>query len=1858
MLQALTAVQSGFLLDRDPQAAFGALLDALLRLTSAEYGFIGEIVPDPSGRPCLKALAVGDNRNDETRRFRLETDTAGLALDPDSLFGAALTGGRPVISNDPASDPRPCGLPPGHPPLRSFLGLPIPAGTGEILGQVAVANRPGGCDQELVEFLSPLLAVCSVLITADRKDRHVRAAEGGLGEEQARLRAVLDAAADGIVAIDESGSIETANPAAARMFGYRPDELAGRNLSVLLPEAGGDLSGGARRTIGRGREVVGRRRDGSAFPAQLSLGEFRVGERRKFTGVLHDLTERYAGLAGLRENRIHTAAILETALDCIITIDARGRILEFNPAAERTFGYSRAEVLGREMAELMVPPALRDAHRRAMARYLETGEASVLGRRVEIPAMRADGSVFPAEATITRLALDGPPVFTAYLRDISERQAAERRIARAVARLRSVLDAADSVAIIATDAEGLITVFNTGAERMLGYSADEIVGGHTPELLHVAEEVEARSRELAAETGRPVTGFDVFVERARRGQAETREWTYVRKDGVRLTVRLTVTALRDPEGRIDGFLGVAQDVTEQRAAEQRLRMQALTFENIHDAVVIFDPDGRIVDWNPGARAMFGWTRDQALGRPMELVRSPEPESESSAMDSLEFRPARQAGRPAELPYRRSDGSEGVCEALTLPLRGCGGQAVGTLSVFHDITPRKQFEEKLRRRDTLLRGVASAAGRLLATDDLDAAVREALAIVGRVTDVDRVYVYEPRDCTGQAGRVLRPRFDWQRPSEDSVIGRPLSDIAPGGPLARWETVLMGGGSISGPVELLAAPERRLLEAQGVRSVAAVPILVEGGCRGFVGFDDRRRSRSWSDTELSILTILAGAVGGAMVRRRALDGLRAAIAAAESANRAKSEFLANMSHEIRTPLATVLGYADLLADRAALPPPASQWLDMIRSNGDYLAGLLNDLLDLSKIESGTLGIEARRTRLAEILGQLGAAFHPRARERGLTLSIRVLGPAPASFTADPIRLRQVISNLLSNAVKYTVRGSVDLTVESRPAADGGAVLRFRVADTGVGIAPEHLPHVFERFFQIDRSSVRRQGGVGLGLAIVRQLVGMMGGNLQVDSTPGRGTVFTVEIPVADAEGRHDAGELPGWAPLPTSAPRRPLPIRRVLLADDSEEFRFLCRQRFEEWGLVCDAVADGAEAVEAVSHGGYDVVFMDWQMPGLDGLSATRLLRERGVRIPIIALTANAMQGDRARCLAAGCTEHLPKPLDFDEIHALLERLPAGPHPPAGEPAPPAAARTDNRCPRRDRGAAGARGVARRADPTLSGRAVGGGRYAPGGGPRRTLGRGPQGGAQDQGHGGDVPSHRGLGGGRRTRAGRRGRGRADRRFLRGVVRLGGGCRRAGPVRRPRRMVQRGAGMPTEKPLVWVVDDDEALRDLIAFQLDAWGWSARGLGSAAELAAASAAGPAPNAVLLDLQLDEADAAELVPQIKARLPEVPVLIVTAHGTIDAAVRCLKAGALDFLTKPIDFDRLRIELGKALELNRLSLRVRDLEAPARPGGDGFCGLVGVSEAMRKVYRLLEAVGPTDATVLVLGETGCGKELVSRAVHTLSRRSGGPFVAVNAAAIPHELIESALFGHEKGAFTGAHQAQQGFCEQADGGTLFLDEIAEMDYKVQAKLLRFLQDRVVQRVGARTGRPVDVRVVAATNRDPKTQIAERKLREDLYYRLNVVTVNLPPLRERRGDVALLARHFLDKASRRHGRSFLRIAPDALRLLEAHPWPGNVRELEHCIEQAAVLNAGPELTAAMLPASVLEGAGPVAAALTTAAASPGGEPARSPGSIEDMERRMIADALAAHGGSVPAASKALGISEATIYRKIKKFGFPRE
>jgi DNA-binding NtrC family response regulator len=444
-----------------------------------------------------------------------------------------------------------------------------------------------------------------------------------------------------------------------------------------------------------------------------------------------------------------------------------------------------------------------------------------------------------------------------------------------------------------------------------------------------------------------------------------------------------------------------------------------------------------------------------------------------------------------------------------------------------------------------------------------------------------------------------------------------------------------------------------------------------------------------------------------------------------------------------------------------------------------------------------------------------------------------------------------------------------------------------------------------------------------------------------------------------------------------------------------------------------------------------------------------------------------------------------------------------------------------------------------------------------------------------------------------------------------------------------------------LVLIIDDEPAVREVLSARIAGWGYDvcvAADLGEAERRIAVRR----PDLVISDVVLGDATGIDLLRRLKADDPDRPVILITAHGTIDVAVEAMKEGATDFLTKPLDYPKLHALIASAASELRSRLEADALEA--RLAGAGLGGLVGDSRPMRRLFELIRLLASSDASALITGESGTGKEVVARTIHELSARRDGPFVAVNAAAIPEGLIESELFGHEKGAFTGALQPRAGCFELADGGTLFLDEIAEMPIALQPKLLRILEDRRARRLGGSDEIAFDVRVLAATNRPPADALRGGQLREDLYYRLNVFELNIPPLRERVDDIPLLAQHFVGAFNVKHGTAVQGLQDATRRLLESYPWPGNVRELRNVIERAVIVARSGLLEPSHLPPYLRAreaGTDPVIVLPigTTAA---------------EAEKELILRTLEHVGQNNAEAPRQLGLDVKTIRNKLRAYG----
>ena len=448
------------------------------------------------------------------------------------------------------------------------------------------------------------------------------------------------------------------------------------------------------------------------------------------------------------------------------------------------------------------------------------------------------------------------------------------------------------------------------------------------------------------------------------------------------------------------------------------------------------------------------------------------------------------------------------------------------------------------------------------------------------------------------------------------------------------------------------------------------------------------------------------------------------------------------------------------------------------------------------------------------------------------------------------------------------------------------------------------------------------------------------------------------------------------------------------------------------------------------------------------------------------------------------------------------------------------------------------------------------------------------------------------------------------------------------------------------VLVVDDDDAHRGMLSMMLKSWGYTVEEAADGDE-AVEKVHAKAFDAVLTDVRMGKVNGIEAMKQILSYNPSLPVILMTAYSSVETAVDALRIGAYDYLIKPLDFDALKETLNKAIEHSRLGVENRELRRQFSEE-NASTEILGRSPAITSMLSMIRTVAPTEATVLITGESGTGKELVARALHAQSLRKDEPLVTVNCAALAETLLESELFGHEKGAFTGADKRREGRFKQADRGTLFLDEIGEMPIGVQAKLLRALQQGEIQRVGSDKSEHVDVRVIAATNRDLRKEVEERRFREDLYFRLNVISLEVPPLRQRKEDIPLLAAHFLSHYAERNHKNVKGFSAQCMDMLLHYDWPGNVRELQNAVERAVILCTGEYVTGPELPVNIAKLAAEAMPKSTEVSSSLAGLP------LEEVERRAIEETLRETGDNKSAAARKLGITRATLHKKLRKYG----
>ena len=748
-------------------------------------------------------------------------------------------------------------------------------------------------------------------------------------------------------------------------------------------------------------------------------------------------------------------------------------------------------------------------------------------------------------------------------------------------------------------------------------------------------------------------------------------------------------SLADMPHIADQALRQWEHILERRRAEAAIleakEQWERTFDAVPDLIAIVDKHYRLVRVNKAMAESLGMTPEECVGEPcfrhLHGTDAPPP----SCPHSLTLLDDRE--HQMEIHEDRLGGDFSV---TTSPLVDSEGKMAGIVHVARDVTAHRKAEEKLRRRAEFEQVISRISSRFirLGSENLDEGIQQALEEIGEFADADRSYMFLLR----KDGQTMDNTYEWCRegiePQLGNLQGGRLDDFPfAASKMRNLEDLHVPDVALLGPE---ASVDKEYFESQDIQSLLVVPMASGENLKGFLGFDSVGTAKSWPDDTVALTRIVGEIFTHSLERKWAEKTLAEAKTAAEAASRAKSAFLANMSHEIRTPMTAILGYSDLLLDEETDDEERSDFVQTIQRNGKALLELVNDILDLSKIETGKLGLERRQCSPAELVDEVTELMQVRADEKGLPLVADAGSELPQTIRTDPARLRQILINLIGNAIKFTSSGEIRLTSRLVRSPDAPPRMEFAVSDTGIGIADDAVSGLFKPFMQADASTTRRFGGTGLGLTISKRLTKMLGGDIFVESQLGKGSTFTISI---------DPGSLDGVPMLKvyrrkSVKPDIGLAVRpefslagRVLFAEDTVGSQQLVSLILGRTGLEVDLAENGLVACrkveEAMSRGQpYDLILMDMLMPELDGYDATRRIRRQGYHGPIIALTARVMVGDRESCLDAGCDDYAAKPIDVAallgtiarHLHAKADPTPPGSSKRGGEESKPAAKNT--------------------------------------------------------------------------------------------------------------------------------------------------------------------------------------------------------------------------------------------------------------------------------------------------------------------------------------------------------------------------------------------------------------------------------------------------------------------------------------------------------------------------------------------------------------------------------------------------------
>lgn len=940
--------------------------------------------------------------------------------------------------------------------------------------------------------------------------------------------------------------------------------------------------------------------------------------------------------------------ILETAHDAFISIDTDSRILIWNQQAEATFGWTKREAIGSFLPDLLIPKEYRKSHLIGLSKFLSSGEGPVIGKTIEMPAQKKDGTIIPIELTVTTFRQDDTYIFNAFLHDISERKRANK-IQKTQLEVTQVLAEASSISeasvrtfrIIASEfGWQFAALWIVDSEKMLLTAAD-----FWHEDIPSLDEFEKQCRQLTFMPGEGLpgkvwsSGQPIWIEKLETLKTFPRLSEAVHahlKSGLCFPIMAgndyvgtmeflstdykpldhdLMTLISDIGVRLGFF--IHRKWTEKSLFQAESRLQQFIGGVKDYAVFFLDKEGNIMSWNEGAKKIEGYEAAEVIGKNFSIFYTDE--ANARRHPRLELELAAQNGRYEEEGIRvRSDGSTFWANVLLTAIYDENHKVTGYAKITRDVTDRKNAEEKLKNlNQELERRVEERSAEVSKSESLLRLITDALPL--GVVYVEPNYKFR---------FVNHTYAKWINKHKDDIVGSPIEDIIG----ARTASVIIpfltqsfeGHPNVT-ESSIYSNRKERLVRVQNIPDISS-----NGTVRGVV----------------VVLTDITN-------QKYYEQALKKSRAEAEAANEAKSAFLANMSHEIRTPLGAVLGFSELIMSSEISDGDKIEAMNSIKRNGELLSNIINDILDLSKVEAGKLRIDRKYVSLDEILTDITQLLNLKASEKGLSLQVIINDHVPKILKTDPLRLRQILVNIVGNAIKFTPQGSVTVTIS--PSRDGRKIF-FAVQDTGIGISASQVEHLFQPFSQADISSRRSYGGTGLGLVLSKNLASLLGGDVVLkESTREKGSTFLITIDSGIKEHSVETYHIEQKKQQePAKSQAVSLAGIHVLLVEDVIDNQVLVSRFLTMAGASVDIAENGLAGLEKTKHQAYDLILMDLQMPIMDGYRATAEIRKLGIRTPIVALTAHALKEEKDRALQNGFTDYLSKPVNRKSLIEYVAR----------------------------------------------------------------------------------------------------------------------------------------------------------------------------------------------------------------------------------------------------------------------------------------------------------------------------------------------------------------------------------------------------------------------------------------------------------------------------------------------------------------------------------------------------------------------------------------------------------------------------